>query len=229
MFLEITERLQAQEQIQESLKIKETLLKEIHHRVKNNLQVISGLLDLQKHHLDDEKYRNIFKESQNRVLAMALIHQELYRAEDLESINFGEFIKNLSRTLIGSYTLDGEVVKLELDVQDANIVIDTAIPCGLIINELLTNSIKHAFPEGLSGTILITFRAVGEEEFELIVSDDGVGLPEGLDFTRTGSLGLQLVSILSDQLKCSVTLEREGGTSFSFRFKEYREAGPALY
>jgi PAS domain S-box-containing protein len=229
MFLDITTRLQAEEHIKESLAVKETLLKEIHHRVKNNLQVISGLLDLQTHHVVEEKYRKVFKESQNRVLAMALIHQELYRDEDMANINFGEFLRKLVQTLINSYTVKQDVIKVEYDLEDISMVIDTAIPCGLIINELVTNSLKHAFPEGQMGTIRITFKTIGERNYELAVEDDGIGLPENVDIKKTKTLGLQLVTTLGEQLHTDVVVGREKGTSFTFRFQEYREAGTFLH
>lgn len=225
----ITDLKQAEARIKNSLEEKEVLLKEIHHRVKNNLQVISGLLNLQAQHITDEKSREIYKESQNRVISMALIHEELYQARDLARVDFAAYIRNLAKNLFASYGMKSGNVKLVLETDEMNMVVDTAIPCGLIINELISNALKHAFPNGSEGEIRVRFHETEEGEYELLISDNGVGLPEGLDIWQTSSLGMQLVTVLTSQLGGELNVRSDEGTEFSICFKEYLEAGTALY
>jgi two-component sensor histidine kinase len=213
------------EQIRSSLGEKEILLKEVHHRVKNNLQVISGLLNLQAHHITDESSKEIYKESQNRIISMALIHEELYQAKDLARVDFGAYIENLAENLFGSYSVDKDRITLDLDIAHTEMVVDTAIPCGLIVNELISNCLKHAFPDGMSGRVRVVFHELDDKEYVLEVSDDGVGLPPEMDITRTASLGMQLVYLIAEQLKGEMEVSREGGTSFRILFREYLEAG----
>ena len=236
LFLEITEKkkaaealLKSEEQLRASLGEKEILLKEIHHRVKNNLQVISGLLDLQAHHISDEKGREIYKESQNRVVTMALIHEELYQSVNLSQVDFADYIRNLCENLMISYGADKNRIKLDIKTEKTEMVADTAIPCGLIINELITNSLKHAFPGERSGTISLSFKQLKSRDFLLTVSDDGIGIPEDVDITSTNTLGMQLVTVLVGQLGGTLKVKRKEGTSFTIRFKEYHEAGSVLY
>ena len=227
--IDVTAQKRAQEQIRASLKEKDILLKEIHHRVKNNLQVISGLLNLQSHYIDDDSVKGIYRESQNRVISMALIHEDLYQREDLARVDFSDYIRNLTENLFASYGVARGLVALAIDVEDIRLVVDTAIPCGLIINELITNSLKHGFPKGGKGTVSITFQSDEDGTLSLILADDGVGFPEGVDFRKTKSLGLQLVTILVEQLGGTMDLDREGGTTFRIRFKEYQEAGTEMH
>jgi len=222
---DITGRKLDEDRIRDSMAEKEILLKEIHHRVKNNLQVISGLLNLQSHYVRDEDVKAIFKESQNRVKTMALIHEELYQARDLASVVFSDYIRTLVKNLFTSYIIDPDALSLELDLDDVNMVVDTAIPCGLILNELVSNSLKHAFPGGRHGTIKVRFVSNGEKRYTLSVADDGVGFPKDLDVFRIKSLGLKLVSLLVEQLGGTIELERKGGARFTVSFEEYREAG----
>jgi PAS domain S-box-containing protein len=219
----------AEAQLRSSLNEKEVLLKEIHHRVKNNLQVISGLLNLQAHHITDPATRMIYKESQNRVITMALIHEDLYRSTDLSSVDLGGYIENLAENLFSSYRVGHDRVKLDLDVERTDMVVDTAIPCGLIINELISNALKHGFPDDRAGTVTVNFRSMGEKKYYLEVSDDGVGLPPGLDINSTTALGMQLVKVIIEQLAGTMEVEREQGTSFKISFAEYLEAGTILY
>ncbi len=220
---DITERRQADNLIRESLQEKELLLKEIHHRVKNNMQVISSLIKLQSSYIKDQKYIEIFKESQNRIKAMALIHEKLYQSKDLVNIDFAEYVKNLGNSLIRSYGSGANTIGLKADIADVNLGVDSAMPCGLIINELVSNALKHAFPVGESGEIKITMRSINGSEIELIVSDNGVGFPEDIDFRKTESLGLQLVSTLTEgQLHGTVELKRDKGTEFKIKFKEIK-------
>ena len=216
---DITERKRAEEQIKASLKEKEILLKEIHHRVKNNMQVIISLLRLQGRYIKDEKYVEIFRECQNRIKSMVLVHEKLYKSENLASIDFGRYIKDLASTLFRTYKFTSKIALL-IDVEDVSLSIDSAIPCGLIINELVSNSLKYAFPESKEGEIKITLRSTNENEVELIVSDNGVGIPENVDFRNTKSLGLQLVTTLAeDQLESNIELSRTEGTEFRIKFK----------
>jgi PAS domain S-box-containing protein len=216
---DITSRKQAEEQIPASLKEKEILLQEIHHRVKNNMQVISSLLKLQADTIKDETLREAFKESQNRVRAMSMIHEKLYQLEGLARVNFRDYLTSITRYLYQSYGTHPGGIKLKTDVEDLSLDISTAIPCGLIVNELISNSIKHAFPEGRKGTITISLHPAAENTIELTVSDNGIGLPDAIDPHTTQSLGLHLVSILTeDQLKGKVTLERSKGITFTLTF-----------
>ena len=211
---DITDRKKAEEQIKASLKEKEVLLREIHHRVKNNLQVVSSLLSLQSNTLTDDNMREVFNESQNRIRSMALVHENLYQGENLANIDFRKYIEALASGLLQSYGGDANKVTLSIIIDDISLGIDIAIPCGLIINELVANSLKHAFPHGRKGEIKIELHSV-DNTFELIVSDNGRGIPENIDFKNTESLGLMLVTILAeDQLDGEITLEREGGTTF---------------
>jgi PAS domain S-box-containing protein len=221
--------LKSEEQLRASLGEKEILLKEIHHRVKNNLQVISGLLDLQAHHISDPAGRAIYKESQNRVITMALIHEELYQSVNLSQVDFPGYIRNLCENLMISYGADRDRISLDVKAEETEVIVDTAIPCGLIINELITNSLKHAFPEKRKGTISLSFKQLRSKEFLLTVSDDGVGIPKGVDIYSTSTLGMQLVTVMVEQLGGTLKVKRKGGTSFTIRFREYHEAGSVLY
>jgi PAS domain S-box-containing protein len=217
---DITERKQAEEAQKASLREKEILLKEIHHRVKNNMQVISSLLSLQSRHLDDPKAIGMFKDSQHRIRSMALVHEKLYQSKDLSRIDFRQYLENLVVYLVHSYQVDSGRVRLKLDVGDAALDINTAVPCGLIVNELVTNALKHAFPGGRTGRVRVTLRPGAEGRFILTVADNGIGFPEAVDFQKTDTLGMQLVTMLVDQLDGTLTLERKRGTAFRIAFKE---------
>lgn len=216
----INDRKHAEEQIKTSLEEKEVLLKEIHHRVKNNMQIISSLLSLQSRYIKDENYLAIFKESQNRVRSMAMIHEGLYRTQNLARINFEKYIENLISALFSSYGIDQDIIKQKMDLNEVLLDIDTAIPCGLILNELVTNSLKHAFPNGKKGEISVLLSQEGENKLKMIVGDTGTGFPENIDFKNTESLGLQLVNTLVDQLKGSIELKRDNGTKFTLTLEK---------
>jgi PAS domain S-box-containing protein len=226
---DITDRKAAEERLTSSLEEKEILLKEVHHRVKNNLQVISGLLNLQAHHITDEKAQETYKESQNRVVSMALIHQDLYQSKDLAQVNFADHVRNLAENLFASYGIKDDRVSLIIEAENLELVVDTAIPCGLVVNELLSNSLKHGFPGGRKGEIRINFAAFENGNFILTVADNGVGFPVKMDPEKTDSLGMQLVSVLVQQLGGTLELDRTDGTSFTITFKEYHEAGTVLH
>ncbi|MGI6464998.1 MAG: PAS domain S-box protein [Methanobacterium sp.] len=218
---DLSERKEFEEKLKKSIEEKEMLLKEIHHRVKNNLMIISSLLNLQTNYLKDPESIDIFKESQHRAESMALIHQRLYQSTDLKSIDFQEYITTLARDLYQSYVKNPELVKLVMDVEKVNIDIDTAIPLGLILNELITNSMKHGFPDGMEGTVFIEF-SKKDDTYILKVGDDGVGIPSDLDFRNTSSLGMQLVSGLVGQIDGEIELNRNDGTEFVIKFKEMK-------
>jgi PAS domain S-box-containing protein len=203
-----------------SLKEKEVLLREIHHRVKNNLQIISSLLNLQSHSIKDRLYADMFKESQNRIRSMALIHEKLYQSKNLARIRFDEYIETLVRELIRFQRISTQKIEVKIDVRDISLDIDTAIPCGLIINELVSNALKHAFPDNRGGEITIRVHSV-DDMYELVVSDNGVGIPENIDIEDTSSLGLRLVTILAeDQLDGDFSLHKDEGTTVRITFKK---------
>ncbi|HEX2865539.1 MAG TPA: histidine kinase dimerization/phosphoacceptor domain -containing protein [Ignavibacteriales bacterium] len=216
---DITSRKISEDRIKNSLREKEILLKEIHHRVKNNLQVISSLLNLQSGFIEDKKALEMFRESQNRVRSMALIHEKLYKSGDLSSINFGEYARSLSSNLFKSYHVNHDSIRLRLEVQeDVFLSVDTAIPCGLIINELVTNALKYAFEDKTSGEIGIRFCS-DEENYSLIVYNDGTEFPrDKVDLVNPKTLGLQLVNILALQLRGSFQLKTDVITEFIIIF-----------
>lgn len=218
---ELVERKRAEEQIKASLKEKEVLLKEIHHRVKNNLQIISSLLKLQSSYIKDEQTFGLFKDSQNRIRSMALIHEKLYQSKDLSRIDFAEYIRELTTNLLRSYGASSKTVTLRTSISDIRLTIDTAIPCGLIINELVSNSLKHAFSaEKQSNEICIQLHSHHNNNFMLIVSDNGIGLPPNIDFKATETLGLELVCTLTEQLEGTIEVDSSSGTKFNITFAE---------
>jgi two-component sensor histidine kinase len=193
------------------------LLREIHHRVKNNLQIVSTLLDLQSSHTTDLDALRMFQESRSRVKSMALIHERLYRSQELARVNFGEYIRQLAADLYATYKVSDEDIRLELDVDIPPLTIDIAIPCGLLLNELMSNCLKHAFAHAATGCIRVSLYR-GDGVNVLVVSDDGAGFPAGTDFRATTSFGLQLVTTLVDQLGGEVALTSDRGTAFTVRF-----------
>ena len=197
---DVTEQKRAEQQLKASLQEKEVLLKEIHHRVKNNMQVISSLLSLQATYITDNQVRNIFSESRDRVKSMALIHEKLYDSMNLARINFSEYTRSLAAGIFRSYNTSPRRIRLEVAIDELFFGVDTAIPCGLILNELISNSLKHAFPEERKGIISISLAAEEEGGLKLVVGDDGIDFPAGLDFRTAGSLGLRLVNMLVSQL-----------------------------
>jgi PAS domain S-box-containing protein len=217
---DITERLMMESKIKRSLNEKESLLREIHHRVKNNLQIISSLLSLQSGYFNDEYVIDVLKESQNRVKSMAMIHEKLYLSEDLSRINFSEYIKGLALDLLSSYGVNPNNIRLNIDVGNITVGIDTAIPLGLIINEIISNSIKHAFPDG-KGEINIIFDYY-MNKYKLKVNDDGIGIPKDVDFKNTDTLGLRLVNNLVKQLDGEIKLKKLNGTEFKIIFPELK-------
>ncbi len=217
---DITEQKIAEEKIRSSLKEKEMLLQEIHHRVKNNLQVIASLLRLQSRFIKDQDAIDIFKETQNRVRTIAILHEKLYQSDDLAEIKFDEYVKILAEDLLYFYELDNSDIKLMIDVDEVSVNIETAIPCGLIIDEMIANSLKYAFPNSRSGEIKVELHLDDENNFNLIVSDNGVGIPGEIDPEKADTFGMQLIKYLSKQLKSTMQLDRSHGTKFKLIFKE---------
>ncbi len=215
------ELIDSKQQIKASLEEKEVLLKEIHHRVKNNMQVISSLIKFQTEDIKDEQYVDMFKECQNRIRTMSLLHEKLYRSENLANIQLSDYVKNLVDEVFHSYRKGTAKIDLKLNIEDISIGIDSSIPCGLVINELMSNSMKYAFPDNRDGEIKISICLLNSGEIELIFSDNGIGMPEDIDYRSTQSLGLRLIYKLSThQLDGKVELDRSNGTEFRIRFKE---------
>ncbi len=220
----ITERQRARDEIARSLREKEILLKEIHHRVKNNMQVISSLLRLRASQLSDKRDAEVLRDSQNQIRSMALVHEKLYQSGDLANIDFHGYVKQLAGDLFRSYGVDPGRIGLKLDMEDIDIGIDAAIPCGLIISELVSNSIKYAFPGQMQGQITISLCLDKQGQVELVIRDNGVGLPEGMEPSNVKSLGLRLVSILVKQLNGKLELDRSQGTTFRIIFDAHMDA-----
>ena len=218
---DITDRKRAEEQIQRSLKEKEVLLKEIHHRVKNNMQVIYSLLNLQAKSIADTTIRAMFEDARNRVNSMALIHEKLYQSKDLAHINFKEYLQNLVAGIADTYKRRDVV--LSVDMEPIALDVNVGIPCGLIVNELVSNSFKYAFPEGRNGMVKVGIKRNSEGNYVLTVADNGIGFPATVDFRNTPSLGLQLVNVLTGQINGSIELSKAEGTTFRITFPGMNE------
>ena len=219
VFQDITELKRIDGQLRKSLAEKEILLREVHHRVKNNMFVIISLLSLQSGSLSDPRAIEVLRECQNRIRTMLIIYEKLYRSPDLSKVDFDEYIRDLTTSLFETYSVHPGKITLDLDIAGVSIDIEKAMPCGLIINELLSNSIKYGFPEDSSGKITVSIQPAGANEIELVVGDNGVGMPEDTDMTKAKTFGLQLVNILVDQLDGKLQLNYEKGTEFRILFK----------
>jgi two-component sensor histidine kinase len=218
--LESKERMrrEAEEYLKKSLAEKDVLLREVHHRVKNNMQIISSILRMQGRTIEDPRLKDILQESQNRIHSMALIHENLYSNESLANIRFANYVQSLSGNIARTYADKQAIVRFDYNIEDAYLPIDIAIPCGLIINELISNSFKYAFKDRTQGTIGIHFKNLGEERYELSVFDDGVGIPADLDITKTRSLGMKIIHKLVKQLDGSLKTDFTNGTKFIITF-----------
>lgn len=216
---QVAERRRAEEQLRELVKEKELLLKEVHHRVKNNMQVIVSMLNLQSTYIEDDKTLIAFRESQSRVRSMALVHEKLYQSDNLARVDFRDYLQHLVATLFDSYRPRRSHVRLTMDVIEVALGIDTAIPCGLLINEIVSNALKHAFPDNRPGEVRIRLKEIEGEKLELIIENDGVDFPANIDFRNANSLGLQLVSSLVNQIGGVIEMCRlQPGTRFTIRF-----------
>jgi two-component sensor histidine kinase len=220
---EIHERTRAEERLNTSLQEKDVLLKEIHHRVKNNLQIITSLLNLQSRMVSDPNTLEVLHDSQNRVRSMALIHEKLYQSDNLAQVNFDEYLHSLVPSLLRTYQRGHQTITLNYDIEDTPLPLELAIPCGLIVNELVTNALKYAFPQDRGGKLWIELHKTSTQGFALRVADNGVGLPSELDIHNPPNLGLQLVNSLVSQLEGNVEIDREKGTAFTIIFKKAHE------
>ncbi|MBD2612786.1 MAG: PAS domain S-box protein [Nostoc sp. ZfuVER08] len=219
---DITEHKQAEEKIKASLKEKEVLLKEIHHRVKNNLGIVSSLLQMQCRRTQDPQVAAILRDSQNRIASIALVHEKLYRSEDLADIDFAQYIPDLTTHLFDSYNVSSSQIKLKVHIDDASLDIETAIPCGLIINELVSNALKYAFVGNCEGEIEVKFYQASEGNLILIIRDNGIGLPENFDTKKNKTLGITLVQGLVKQLRGKLEIQCQQGTQFKISFTNSR-------
>jgi PAS domain S-box-containing protein len=220
--MDITDRKIAENKIKDSLKEKELLLREIHHRVKNNLQIISTLLTLQSAKFSDEKIINMYRESQNRIQSIALIHEKLYHSQNISKINLQDYVQSMVSDLFYSFGTDEKFIDAELDVDDVSMGLETAIPCGLIINELVSNSLKYAFPDD-KGKIKVELHLLNGDEYLLKVSDDGVGLPADFEMENTETLGLQIVDNLVKQIEGKLEISKPSEFKIMFKEIKYKE------
>ncbi len=218
LMTEISERTRAEEALKVSLNEKEVLLKEIHHRVKNNLQIVSSILSLQGNYITDRKLLEIFADSQSRIKSIALIHEQLYQNEDLARMDFGEYLDSLVTNLLRTYRINTKI-DYEVSADPVHLSLDSAIHCGLIVTELVTNSLKYGFNDRENGKITVSIR-ISDEDYILSVEDDGVGFSEDFDYRQSDTLGLQLVNTLSEQIGGTLDFDGEHGTKFILTFKE---------
>jgi two-component sensor histidine kinase len=215
---DVTERKKSEEQLLAALREKEVLIKEIHHRVKNNLQVITSLLNLQAGHIEDKSLKDSLEQTRNRVRAIATIHDLLYKSGSLARVDMASHIQTLSEDLYSLYGVSPGKVRVDVQVHNVQLQIEQAIPCSLIVNELLSNAFKYAFPNDKEGQVSIAFERVDAASYRLAIHDNGIGLPQGLNFRDTQSLGLQLINIFVEQLQGSVELIAAQGTHLEIVF-----------
>lgn len=219
VILDLSERKQSEKRIQDALQQKDLLLREVHHRVKNNLQVIHSLLDLQALRSEDKAVAGMLRDSQNRIRSMALIHQTLYQSQNFARVNFQRFLDELLPRLTEAYGHLSSQVKIRVQAHDVSLPINEAIPCGLIVNELVSNALKHGFPDQQNGAIDVAITQDGSSRVELSISNDGAPIPDDLDLLKTGSLGLQLVHLLTRQLHGALEIQRGQPTRFTLSFQ----------
>jgi PAS domain S-box-containing protein len=215
---DITPNKELEEKLTSSLHEKEVLLKEIHHRVKNNLQIIISLLNLQSGYIHDEETLRAVKEGENRVRAMALVHEKFYQVEGISEIDFAEYVEKLCQYIFQSLPEAAHRVQLKVESDNVAFDLDTAMPCGLLINEIVSNSLKYAFPDGREGEIIIRLKSTGENKISITIQDNGIGIPEEFDLKNPTTLGLQLIDALTSQLNGEVEMSRNGGTIFNITF-----------
>jgi PAS domain S-box-containing protein len=220
--VDISDRKREEERLRAALKEKEILLGEIHHRVKNNLQIVHSLLDLQSASISDPAAVEMLRDGQNRIRSMALIHQLLYFSKDFARVDFATFLDNLIPTLVSSYAIESDRFTISINAADGQLPLNAAVPCGLIANELISNAFKHAFPGGRLGEIRIELTRDGTDQAVLLVSDDGIGIPDDLVLESTSTFGLQLVMLLADQLGGELEIHRSTPTRFLLRFPMQR-------
>ena len=219
VILDLSERKQSERRIQDALQQKDLLLKEVHHRVKNNLQVIHSLLDLQALTIEDAGMVGMLRDSQNRIRSMSMIHQTLYQSQDFAQVDFDQFLGGLLPRLMESYASSAGHVTIDVQARDVKLPINEAIPCGLIVNELVSNALKHGFTGGRRGSIQVAITQAEDQHIEMSISNDGHPIPDELELDHTGSLGLQLVQLLTQQLRGKLTTQRAQPTCFTLRFQ----------
>jgi PAS domain S-box-containing protein len=219
VILDLSERKQAEKLVHDALQQKELLLKEVHHRVKNNLQVVHSLLDLQALKISDTEMVDLLRESQNRIRSMSLIHQTLYQSHDFAQVDFKRFLGELLPQLTESYSARSRQVNIKIRALDVKLPINEAIPCGLIVNELVSNALKHGFPNDRRGELLVEISQDADQVVELAISDDGQGIPPDMNLAKSESLGLQLVHLLTRQLHGVLDVQRSNPTRFTLRFR----------
>ena len=221
IFEDITESKIAENTIRASLKEKEVLLRELYHRTKNNMQVVSSLIGLKSASIKDEQMISILQEMKNRIQTIALVHQKLYQSQNLSRVDLKEYITDLVSLLVNSYAVEQDKITFSLDLENINVLIDTAVPCGLIINELISNSFKHAFPGDMKGNIFVQLKKHEEDTIELVVSDNGIGIPDGFSLFEKNTLGMQVFyNIATDQLMGDVKVNSNHGLTFTIHFKD---------
>ncbi|NVO03382.1 MAG: PAS domain S-box protein [Bacteroidetes bacterium] len=218
---DITKRREKEKELEAQIKEKEVLLKEVHHRVKNNLQVIVSMLNLQSHSVSEEKTQILIHEMQNRVRSMALIHDNIYKSKSYTDINFADYIERLTFDLFQNYNIDSKKVKLKITCEELTFDISKAISLGLILNEIISNSLKFAFPNGKKGEVKISLSKKENGQIELIASDNGIGIKGNVDFDNVESLGLLLIGTLSQQIDAEMNFDQSKGTKYSFSFSQH--------
>ncbi|HEY9245610.1 MAG TPA: histidine kinase dimerization/phosphoacceptor domain -containing protein, partial [Candidatus Methanoperedens sp.] len=220
---DISEHKKAEDKLVHTFEEKTILLNEVHHRVKNNLQIVSSLLNLQAMRTRNKEALEILLETGNRIHSMSLLHETIYRSGDMAMVDFSSYIENICFHIIRSYGPKAQNIKLELNMEKVTLDIDRAVPCGLIINELVSNSLKHAFPDRRPGQITVELKSLPNDNIMLKFADDGIGLPEGVEISQSETLGLKLISMLTKQLRGSIEIIREKGTMFYivFRARKY--------
>jgi PAS domain S-box-containing protein len=223
---DISEIKKTEAMLKASLMEKDILLHEIHHRVKNNLQVVSSLMNLQSVNISDNRIREIFNDAQSRVFTMSLVHDKLYKADNFSSINISDYVHDLINSIESSHNFDKERIQIKINVQPLSLNLDTMIPVGLIINELVTNSLKHAFPDGKKGCIEILFKKEDDASLLLCVIDDGIGIPDDIDIENIASLGLRLVQTLTTQINGELSIHNNNGSRFCIAFAEVQKKHP---
>jgi len=219
---DITERKIMEEQLEKALEDKDILMKEIHHRVKNNLMIMASLLNMQSRYIEDEVARDIFKDSQSRAKTMALIHEKLYQSKELKKLDVQDYMESLARDIYQVYIKDPHRIQLKIEVESHMMDINTVMPLGLILNELLTNTFKYAFPKDSEGIVEVKFSKKENSTFLLEVIDDGVGLPSDFNKKRTDSLGMRLIHSLTEQIKGVIEIRSNQGTQISVKFQELK-------
>jgi two-component system response regulator len=220
--VDISDRKRAEEALKASLREKEVLIREIHHRVKNNMQIISSLLNLQSRQVQDETILEVFRECQNRIRTMAFVHEKLFRSKDLSKINFSEYIEDLVVHLFQTFQINSGRIQFKPELENIYLDINTANPVALLVNELVSNALKHAFPGGRKGEIQVHFASLENKKIKLLIKDNGIGFPKGLDFRKAETLGLQIVMSLVGQIEGTIDLDCQKGTEFKIVFSELK-------